>query len=269
MDLSQPALKISNAEVLNGAVDWDRGGGIIRAGINKQYLEYFPEFNEASGFYINYQSGPVLIPAGRKDMDPYEELFVFISDVYHDSITTKGESPGKALFTVSEFGKGMTLLMSAHAEETPGLKWMLYRMVEISVRQEISPPAPKYVDLKKFTREIMYDSKWREREVRYLKIAKDKSKKPKDRINALKILKNIGSKEAVKLSVHLLSDRSNSVKKYSSEMIIFYDYFPAIDRLKEVIKKESSPETVKAFRKALVHLTPAPKKKKAAIQNKI
>ena len=265
MDLSQPVLKISNAEVLNGAVDWDRGGGIIRAKINKPYLEYFPEFTGSETFYLNYQSGPVFIPAGRKDMDPYEELIVFVSDVFHDSFKTKGESPGKAMFTVSEYGKGMTLLMSAHAEETPGLKWMLYRMVEIAAKQDITPPPPKYVNLKKFNREIMYDAKWRQRETRYLKIAKDKTKKSKDRINALKILKNTGSKEAARLAVRLLSDSSNPVKIYSAEMIIYYDHFSAIERLKDLLKKEKSLETVKAFKKALVHLTPSAKKKRTVI----
>jgi hypothetical protein len=268
MDLSQPALKISNAEVLNGAVDWDRGGGIVRARINKSYLEYFPEFTGSESFYLNYQSGPVFIPAGRKDMDPYEELIVFESDIFHDSVTTKGEAPGKAMFIVSEFGKGMTLLMSSHAEETPGLKWMLYRMVEIAARQDLSPVPAKYVDFKKYSKEIMYDAKWRDRETRYIKIAKDKTKKAKERINALKILKNIGSKEAARLSVRLLNDKSNPVKKYAAEMIVFYDYFPAIDRLNELIKKESSPETVKAFRKAVAHLSPEPKKKKTVIVEK-
>jgi len=70
---------------------------------------------------VLYDNGPILKPAGRTDLSPYEALAFFRTEMAENG-TPVGVMVNSPAVVDGHFGKGRVLISSPHPEQTPGLE---------------------------------------------------------------------------------------------------------------------------------------------------
>ncbi len=124
-------LNLVPAVLVDGGRYWDRGVGRVRISVTRDGRKCFPELKSHSPLSIEYFNGPVMIYHQPSGLPRYETLMTFASEM-------KGAHPlsapmrGKPFMIRSRYGDGTVVLTSGHPERTPGLQWMLYRMVTLA-----------------------------------------------------------------------------------------------------------------------------------------
>ena len=114
---------------------WRRGAGQVQIEITPagERLSSLPTERRD----VRYDNGPIIKPAGRTDLAPYEPLALFRTELAeHD--TPVGAMVNTPAIVQSQFGKGRVIISSPHPEQTPGME----ALVERAVRWVASHPAP-------------------------------------------------------------------------------------------------------------------------------
>jgi len=114
---------------------WRRGAGQVQIELTPagERLTSLP----AERRDVRYDNGPIIKPAGRTDLPPYEPLALFRTELAeHD--TPVGAMVNTPAIVQSQFGKGRVIISSPHPEQTPGME----ALVERAVRWVAGHPAP-------------------------------------------------------------------------------------------------------------------------------
>ncbi|MEP6667566.1 MAG: BPL-N domain-containing protein [Chthoniobacter sp.] len=104
-----------------------------RRGVGDVQLEITPAGQHLSSLStekrnIHYANGPIIKPAGRTDLAPYEPLAFFRTELAeHDSPV--GAMVNSPAIVRGRFGKGRVIISSPHPEQTPGLEIIVERAV--------------------------------------------------------------------------------------------------------------------------------------------
>jgi len=91
-------------------------------------------------FKVRYHNGPILKPATRTDIPPYDVLTIFKTEVAEHG-SPAGIQVGSPAQVTAPFGKGRVFISSPHPENTPGLENFIPRAVFWSAGGKSSPPA--------------------------------------------------------------------------------------------------------------------------------
>ena len=78
---------------------------------------------------IHYGNGPIIKPAGRTDLAPYEPL-AFYRTEFAENGTPAGAMVNTPAIVKGQFGKGRVVISSPHPEQTPGLEIIVERAVQ-------------------------------------------------------------------------------------------------------------------------------------------
>ena len=116
------SLGILNARVVDSK-HWARGTGDVRIDLSREGRAVLGR--PQAHLTISYRQGPLLAPAGNKDLPEYRELARFATEVAKNG-APKGVMTGTTAIAAGEFGKGRVLCFSPHPELTPGLEDVLY-----------------------------------------------------------------------------------------------------------------------------------------------
>lgn len=113
--------------VLNAATvssKWRRGQAWVEERLTDDGTQILGE--APSPFFVRYNNGPILKPAGRKDIPGYVALALFQTEVAENETPTgiMMNSPAQA---AGQFGKGRVFVSSPHPENTPGLVHLIPR----------------------------------------------------------------------------------------------------------------------------------------------
>jgi peptidoglycan/xylan/chitin deacetylase (PgdA/CDA1 family)/glutamine amidotransferase-like uncharacterized protein len=156
-----PCLSLCGVSAVDREHD-ERGRGIVAFAPTPGGLEFFPELRGKEKHYLYYYEGPLMVPAasGR----PFEVLAAYLTDVHLENDAPAGIMPGKPLFVRAAEGKGRVFLSSGHPEATPGMRWMVPRMVRWVCRREAIPYARSVVRPGAQTRETLFDEAVRKEE---------------------------------------------------------------------------------------------------------
>lgn len=105
---------------------WRRGMGDVQIALTPegQRLSTLPA-EEQTVFYDN---GPIIMPAGRIDLKPYETLAFFRTELAENG-TPAGIMVHSPAIVRGQFGKGRVIISSPHPEQTPGLEIIVDRAV--------------------------------------------------------------------------------------------------------------------------------------------
>ena len=161
----------------------ERGHGIVAFSVTDVGLELLPELAGDGPQHIYYYEGPLLVPTRAGDQA--EVLATFVTDVHLENDAPAGLMPGKPLLARAEAGRGRVFLCSGHPEATPGLRWMVPRMVRWVTQREtvaypsavVRPSAHEHV--------ILFDEPLRNEEHDLLEQLRCESA-PKDRVHAIR-----------------------------------------------------------------------------------
>ncbi|MCT4640252.1 MAG: BPL-N domain-containing protein [Bacteroidales bacterium] len=150
-----------NCFALNGtkAIDIEhdhRGHGLAKFTLSDKGLRYFPELESFDTLYCQYYEGPVLVDADN-DKISYETVAVMQSDVHLIEGTPANMTNNKPFVVMSEVGEGRTVAFVGHPETTPGMRWMVPRMIRIALDMPLIEYPKSVVRPEMWTKEILFD----------------------------------------------------------------------------------------------------------------
>lgn len=119
------SLNLLNAKVLDKQ-HWARGNGMVSMALTPDGKGILGRTDDS--LRIAYRQGPLLAPAGRKELPAYTELARYTSEVALKG-APKGVMPGTTAVAAGEFGKGRVVCFSPHPEKTKGLEDLLLKAI--------------------------------------------------------------------------------------------------------------------------------------------
>ncbi len=144
---------------LNGAKAIDiehdnRGHGVAKFTLTDEGKRLFPEIAGRDTSYVMYYEGPVFVN-NEADTIEYQTYAIMESDVHEEGNAPKNMTNGKPFFTANRYGKGKVFSSIAHPEATPGMMWMIPRMVRWTLDMPIIEYTNEAVKPNFFEKEIL------------------------------------------------------------------------------------------------------------------
>jgi len=128
------SLHILDAKVLDRK-HWNRGNGTVDIAITESGQQLLN--TEEERLSIFYGQGPLLAPANRDDIDDYQVLATFESEIAKNG-APKGVMKGTTAIAKGEFGNGRVVCFSPHPEMTEGLAELVHHAIQ-HVKRNHSP----------------------------------------------------------------------------------------------------------------------------------
>ncbi len=198
----------------------ERGHGLVRFALTPAAIEVFPEFAGMGQAFMQYFEGPVLV--AKEGGAPFTPLATMQSDVYLENDAPKGLTPGKTFLAWGEAGKGRVFLSVGHPENTPGLRWMVPRMVRWTLRRELVTYSPSVVRPRRTATESLFDSFLRAKETACFQAigSSIKNSDPDQKRAAIATLLEIRSWGAKERIAGNLRDRAPSVRLAAANALV-------------------------------------------------
>lgn len=106
----------------------NRGRGVAKVVLNAAGKKVFPEVASRDTLYIMYYEGPVIVPDQAAE-ETYRVLAMMESDVHVEGEAPANMTNDKPFFYITNYGRGKVFSSVGHPEATPGMQWMLPRMI--------------------------------------------------------------------------------------------------------------------------------------------
>ena len=244
---SYPSLKIADA--IHIREHYDRGKGLIHFKLNNQGAEIFPELKNKNVF-VQFYDGPVIIPLNNDKS--FTELGTYVSDVHINKGTPKGVTPNKTFLFTEQIGKGKIFAIAAHTESTPGIRFVVPRMVRWVTNSKLVEYDKKWINPDKNNKDILFDSELKAEEKKLWWTLFDDNSKVK--IESMNKLYEIRSRNGVRWYLGLLRDENPKVRALAATLLAKTEYSFAVEQIKDCLNVETDDDTKKAFKKALESL---------------
>ncbi|HOT88861.1 MAG TPA: biofilm PGA synthesis protein PgaB [Bacteroidales bacterium] len=240
---------------MNGAQGIDiehdnRGHGLAKFTLNEAGKKIFPELANRDTCFVYYYEGPVLVDA--PDSITYKTFAVMQSDVHEEGDAPSNMTNNKPFFIGNTYGKGKVFSSIAHPEATPGMRWLIPRMVRWTLNKETITYPENCVRPDLFNKEILFTKEMLKKEASLYSVllyGKEAEKK-----EALNYLQSTISWDAKRWVQGLLYDSSANIRVLAAEYISnseFTHYFPDIQA---AYNNEKDKEAKEKIEKALSFL---------------
>ena len=128
------SLNILDAKVLD-TKHWNRGTGTVDIELTSKGRETLRTTNQK--LPIHYAQGPLLAPANRPDIEDYEEMATFKTEIAKNG-APKGVMIGTTAIARGRFGQGRVICFSPHPEMTAGLEAFVQDAIDYVTRKRAS-----------------------------------------------------------------------------------------------------------------------------------
>lgn len=244
-----PSLDLSGMQATDIEHD-HRGHGIVKFSLTDKGKEIYPELANKEISFMQYYEGPVLIPVENQKYD-YQSLATMLSDVHTVEGTPANMTINKPFIITSEVGKGNTASFVGHPENTPGMRWMVPRMVRWMLGKELVSYSELVVRPNIYEEEILFSDDLLEEQNRFYEQLWGNEEEKIDAINGLV---NISAWSAKKWIVGLLRDSSAEVRKTTAIALAKLERTDFIKDLEVAYENEENLETKKIILQSLEEL---------------
>jgi hypothetical protein len=232
---------------LNGAQAIDiehdnRGHGIAKFTLTEAGKALFPEVADRDTLFVMYYEGPVFVPREGSEIQ-YETLAIMESDVHEEGNAPANMTNNKPFFTINQYGEGRVFSCIAHPEATPGMMWMIPRMVRWTLDKPILEYAENVMDPDIFNKEILMSYADLRQESGYFRTFLYGT--AGEKIAALDWLQAKHSWDAKRWIQGLLFDGDASVRVRAAQYIADIHYITYLPDMRAAYKSEKD-EAVKA-----------------------
>ncbi len=241
-----PNLKLASSVHIDRA-HYNRGRGLVEFELTNNGLDVFPELKGHS-LFLQYYDGPVLVQ-GDYLGNKYNELGKFVTDIHPDNFAPSGITPGKTFLLNQNAGKGRVFLSAGHPESTPGMRWMVPRMVRWVCGSDLISYDEKWIKPQINNKAIIFNSELRKKEKDNFWLLFDKN--PEKIQEAMLTLYSYRSRPAVRWNMGLLRSIHPEVRMLAAKLIEETEYSAALNDLEQAYKKETNPEVKKVIEKTL------------------
>lgn len=226
---------------LNGeqAIDLEhdnRGHGLSKFTLTDEGKDLFPELAERDTCYAIYYEGPVFIK-NVHDSIRNTTLALMESDVHEEGDAPANMTNGKPFFLTNSYGKGRVFCSIAHPEATPGMMWMIPRMVRWTLGKPIIPYKETVVLPSLFNRELLMNATGLKQEAAYFQTLATGSEPEK--LAALDWLETHHSWDAKRWVQGLLYDASAQVRVRAARYIADTHYIHYLPDLRSACRSET------------------------------
>ncbi|MFP4024160.1 MAG: hypothetical protein ACLFVR_06500 [Thiohalospira sp.] len=198
--------------------------GVMKFNLSDKGKKIFPELKNTQNLFIDFQSGPII----EIEADNGQGLSL---------IGSKSESnAGIPLFVTAQAGKGKVFITTAHPEITPGMRWMLPRMVRWAIGRDLVSYDKNVVRPGFFKQEIIIDENTRKEIDELIDLLTQGNKNQK--IEAMGNLMNTYPWLAAEKVRTLLADKDDKVRLKAAEFLTHIEYTLAITDLEKAVKVE-------------------------------
>lgn len=119
------SLNILDAKVIDRK-HWNRGNGTVEIALTDAGRDLLNR--DEPKLEILYAQGPLLAPAGRPEIDDYEVVATFETEVAKNGAPS-GVMKGTTAIAKGQYGRGQVICFSPHPELTPGLAAMVQEAI--------------------------------------------------------------------------------------------------------------------------------------------
>ncbi len=244
-----PSLKLSNYKQLDRA-HYNRGRGLVEFELTERGLKIFPEL-KGHKLFLQYYDGPVMQLKDSTKNDT-SELAKFVSDIHPDDFAPSGLTPGKTFIYFEDAGKGKIIGIAGHPEATPGMRWMVARMVRKVSSNKIVDYDTFWVRPQINDKEIFFDRNLRkyEKELFYNLL----SDSTELQIAAMDTLYSYRSRPAVRWNIGLLRDKNPNIRKHAAYLLMITEYSAALPDLETALKTEKNEDVIKQLQETINRL---------------
>jgi glutamine amidotransferase-like uncharacterized protein len=242
-------MRINGAKAIDLEHD-NRGHGVSKFTLNAAGKEIFPELADRDTCYLMYYEGPVFVDA--EDSVDYEVFAMMESDVHEEGNAPADMTNGKPFFIGNEYGKGRVFSSIAHPEATPGMRWMIPRMVRWTLRKDYPAYSENAVRPDLFGREILFTKEMLKREsAAYYTLLYGT---PEEKIATLDWLQEHLSWDAKRWVQGLVYDASPEVRARAARYIADTEWTWYLPDLIAACANEPDPDAKAAFERSIAKL---------------
>lgn len=252
---SYASIAINGAKAIDIEHD-NRGHGITKLTLNKEGKEIFPELSKKDTLYITYYEGPVFVPA-ENDSIKYNTVAIMQSDVHEEGYAPSNMTNNKPFFITNTYGKGKVFSSIAHPEATPGMLWMIPRMVRWAANAPLISYKKEVINTELFNKEILMSKEMLDKEASMYKIFLYGS--ADEKINALDWLQSVHSWDAKRWIQGLVYDSNPKVRVRAAKYIAdkqYLKYLPDVQAAYNSEKDKSIKNELKIHLDKLKNLLP-------------
>lgn len=214
------SLKLIDVKIIENI---DKKNGLIDFNLTEEGVEMFPELRDMEQVFVNYNS------------DVSFEIKNEMKDEMHilgNRIVNEKQFP---IFVASKCGSGKLFLTAAHPETTPGMRWMIPRMIRWVYGKD-----PVWYD-KNIVRPEIYNNQIILDEEFLTKVDELKSKLmnggKSEKLMAMDEMQNYYPWLAAKEVKELLFEKSSEVKIRAAKYLVDIEYTYALKDIENAIKK--------------------------------
>lgn len=230
---------------LNGeqAIDIEhdnRGHGLAKFTLSEEGKRLFPELAGRDTCYVVYYEGPVFVKNPADTLRP-TTLAIMESDVHEEGDAPADLTNGKPFFLANSYGKGRVFSSIAHPEATPGMMWMIPRMVRWTLDKAAIPYPAAAVRPDLYNRECLMSVADLEQEAAYFQtLLKGETDR---KLAALDWLEAHHSWDAKRWIQGLLYDPSPAVRVRAARFIADTHYLAFLPNVRSAYLSETDEAT--------------------------
>ena len=213
--------------------------GIIKFKLSEQGVKLFPELDGFDNLMIDFNQGPEI-----KILDTISDI-----NVLGEIANAEASFP---MFITSKHGKGKIIITNGNPESTPGMRWMIPRMVRWSINKEFISYDNNVFRPDLLVNEVNLNEDLKSK-IEKLLTQLDEGKKD-EIISAMDELQEIYPWIAAEKVRYLLIEKNDDIKLRAAKYLVDVEYTLAIDDLRKLIKNERSKkvkEQLIAFKREL------------------
>lgn len=244
-----PSLGLSGFEAIDIEHD-HRGHGLVKFSLTEEGKLLFPELSSEEIWYSKYYEGPVLTVPSQA-LFKGRSLSTMLSDVHTVEGTPKNMTNNRPFITATEAGKGKVVTFVGHPENTPGMRWMIPRMVRWAINKELIGYSDKVVRPHIYNEEILYTSERLEKQSQYFEMLWGTKQEKIEAINSLLAQSSWSVKKKV---IGLLRDDSPQVRLAAAIAIVELERTDALEDLEIAVTTETEADIKLQMDQLLTHL---------------
>ncbi|MBS2210086.1 hypothetical protein KEM09_01650 [Carboxylicivirga mesophila] len=228
-----PSLDLSGMQAIDIEHD-HRGHGLVKFSLTEEGKKIFPELGGRDVWYSQYYEGPVLtLP--EEPLFKAQSLSTMLSNVHTVEGTPANMTNNRPFITATEAGEGRVVTFVGHPENTPGMRWMIPRMVRWALRQPFISYNKQVVRPDIYEQEILYTKERLQQQARYFEMLWGTPEQKIEAINQLVLLSSWSAKKKV---IGLLRDESPEVRLTAAIAIVELERTDAIEDLAVAVLTE-------------------------------
>lgn len=231
------SIAINGAQAIDIEHD-NRGHGLAKFTLTNEGLNIFPELASRDTNLVVYYEGPVFIDA--PDSISYTSFATMESDVHEEGGAPANMTNAKPFFIGNSYGKGRIFSTIAHPEATPGMRWLIPRMVRWTLSKDYIAYSTNAVRPSLFEKEILFTKDMLKQESGYYSTFLYGT--PEEKIEALNWLESNVSWDAKRWVQGLLFDSSAAVRSRAAEYISNSEFTYYLPDIRAALKNEKDIE---------------------------